>query len=264
MRTSPNVLMEPATALRVAQIMLLLPLSLLLSCGSTAEPAVPEPPAAEIAPPPLARAEVARAGYQDARARLEATRVRLAERYDREPDARSEVLEEARETVFVAITSEFMPAWEGTPWDFYGTSIVPGEGHIACGYYASTVLEHASFDVERVLLAQQASENIIKTFTPAGDIHRFRRKPASDVVKKVSELGPGLFIVGLDYHVGFLVNDGEEVQMCHSSYLGTAAVLCEDAEASDAMVSDYRVIGKLLDDRMLRRWLEGGGFETVQ
>ena len=52
-------------------------------------------------------------------------------------------------------------------------------------------------------------------------------------------------MLGLDYHVALLWNDGQSVQMCHSSYLGTAKALCEDAETSPAMESNYRVTGKL-------------------
>ena len=51
--------------------------------------------------------------------------------------------------------------------------------------------------------------------------------------------------------------------MCHSSYVGTGEVVCEDAVASPAMASDYRVSGKLFDDAMMAAWLEGRALPTV-
>lgn len=226
-------------------------LLLLVGCGSQPEDATPPEH-----PPAVART------YDDARDDLEAQRRRLVGELARRPEA--EVLSEARTVVVRALVDELIPAWHGTPWNFHGTSTTPGEGTIACGYYVSTLLDHAGFEVERVRLAQQASENIIKTFTQRGDIHRFSGRPASEVVARVEALGEGIYVLGLDYHAALLVYDGEQVQMCHASYLGRGSALCEPALTSPAMVSDYRVIGKLLDDAMLRRWLRGEPFPTVR
>ncbi|MFT7520378.1 MAG: hypothetical protein ACI9MC_002523 [Kiritimatiellia bacterium] len=206
----------------------------------------------------------ARANYATARMELEATRTALADRLKRDPSVKKQVLSEARTAVLDTMTDDLMLAWYGTPWAFNGTSVVPGEGHIACGYYISTLLTHAGFDVDRVRLAQQPSENIVKSFTLSADIHRFRNQGANVVVTKVEELGPGLYVLGLDYHAAMLWNDGNTVQMCHSSVLGSAAVLCEPALTSPAMQSDYRVVGKLMNDAMLLRWLRGAHFRTVQ
>ena len=38
---------------------------------------------------------------------------------------------------------------------------------------------------------------------------------------------PGLYILGLDYHTGFLVNTGEEAWFFHSNYLEPQEVLLE-------------------------------------
>ena len=61
------------------------------------------------------------------------------------------------------LTDSIFPFWIGTKWGFYGTTQVPGKGKIACGYFVSTTLEHAGFDIERIKLAQQASSVIIST-----------------------------------------------------------------------------------------------------
>lgn len=228
-------------------------LSLLLACSQ---------PPADVAPKVVDVEPAEVVDYEAARQRLSAERERLA--VSRAGRSEAEVLEEARDVVFRALVDELIPAWHGTPWAFHGTSTTPREGEIACGYYVSTLLLHADFDVERVRLAQQASENIIKTFTARSDIHRFSSRPASDVVDRVQRDGRGIYILGLDYHAALLVNDGDAVQMCHASYLGEGRALCEPALTSAAMVSNYRVVGKLLDDAMMRKWLQGEGFATVR
>jgi len=231
---------------------------LLAGCAATADPPVPPAPEASTV------AETAPT-YNKRLAALETRRLELAEAYRTASDdeARSAVLAEGRRTLDAALRHDLFPAWAGTTWGFYGTSTVPGRGEIACGHYVSVVLDHAGFEVERLKLGRQASENIIKTFSKPKDIRRFSRKSAENVVAAVRELGPGTFVLGLDYHAAFLISDGQQVQMCHSSYLGPAEVMCEDAATSPAMVSDYRVVGKLFDDDMVRRWLRGERFRTV-
>ncbi|QSQ28104.1 hypothetical protein JY651_14090 [Pyxidicoccus parkwayensis] len=124
------------------------------------------------------------------------------------------------------------------------------------------MLEDAGFRVERVRMAQQRAEYIVKTLVPPRRVWRFRNRPVREVVERVTKEGEGLYLVGLDYHVGFLWNDGTRVQMCHSSYLGTVEVVCEDALTSPAMVSGYHVVGRLLEDGMLEAWLEGRALPT--
>ncbi len=177
-------------------------------------------------------------------------------------EARRAVLEAARQQAFQAIADRLIPAWEGTTWEFYGTTQVPGQGAIACGYYVSTLLEHAGFDVERVKLAQQASERIIKTLTPESLIWRTSDASVERSLAPLREHGAGIYVVGLDYHVGFLVHDGETVRFCDSSYLNPTAVICQAPAGAFSYTSRYRVIGKLLDDEMMEAWLEGTSLPT--
>lgn len=179
------------------------------------------------------------------------------------PAERDAIREDARQAVLTAMDRHLFPAWYGTDWDFYGTSTKPGQGAIACGYFVSTTLQHAGFQVERVRLAQQASEHIIQTFVAEPGVKRFRDRPLDEVLEHLEDEGDGLYIVGLDYHVGYLRQDGDETRFCHSTYLGDSEVLCEPAATSPALVSRYRVVGKLLDDAMIDAWLKGESFATV-
>ncbi|WP_253902720.1 hypothetical protein [Corallococcus exiguus] len=200
--------------------------------------------------------------YAEVVAGLEARRQDFGTRWHQPGVKRTSLRDEARSTVLEAITRQLMPAWYGTPWEFYGHSQTPGTGSIACGYFVSTVLRDAGFRIERVRMAQQPAEHIVKTLAPSLKTWRFRDRPVSEVVDRLMSAGAGLYVVGLDYHVGLLWNDSAKVWLCHSSYLGEAKVVCEDALTSPAMVSRYHVVGKLLEDGMMDAWMKGRAIPT--
>lgn len=198
-------------------------------------------------------------------AQLAAKRTELAKTYAAATtDAdRQQVLTRAEATIIDAIVTQLIPAWYGTPWEFYGTSQTPGEGAIACGYFVTTILRDAGFGVERVRLAQQASEHIIKTLVGEDRIERYRFKLSREVAQATAARGDGLYMVGLDCHVGFLAVKDGETRFLHSSYMSPLCVVDEKAATSMPFQSDYRVVGKLLDPPMLIAWLEGRAFPTV-
>ncbi len=168
----------------------------------------------------------------------------------------------ARRALRDAIVDHLVPRWTGTPWSFYGDAEAPGAEPVACGYYVSAILRDAGLRVERVRLAQQASEHIIQTFVPEARIRRFRDRPAEEVVAHVAGRD-GVWIVGLDFHVGFLIAEGGQVQFCHSTFLDEAGAICEDPSTSDAFVSRCRVVGELLGDDVVEGWLAGRPWPTV-
>ena len=186
-------------------------------------------------------------------------RAELAARYQQAttPVARATCLADARELWLTALDSTVFPAWEGTPWDFYGQSWEPRQGSIACGYFVTTALHHTGLRLQRTLLAKQTSETIIKNLTTEAHITRYRGMSQANFVQKVRACGPGLYVVGLDYHVAFLrVREGGAVQMVHSSYTGAGGVVREAADSSPALESSYRVLGKIsADDALVRAWL---------
>ena len=83
--------------------------------------------------------------------------------------------------------------------------------------------------------------------------------PIADFVNAVKEWGPGIYIVGLDVHVGFIVNTGSDVYFVHSSYVEPYVVIKEKAIESEILAgSQYRVLGNILaDERLINDWLSG-------
>ncbi len=164
------------------------------------------------------------------------------------------------------LTQTVFPAWYGTPWDFNGTSNKPGEGKIACGYFVSTTLKHIGYQVNRYQLAQQPSQRIITTFVKRSDIDISSRRSLEHVKKKLMKTGDGIYIVGLDTHVGFIVVNDGTITFIHSSYYKPNRQVVAEPYDSKNPLSDskYRVIGKLFHDEMLIKWLNAEPYTIAQ
>jgi hypothetical protein len=196
---------------------------------------------------------------------IQTERENLAQEYRRATN-KTVVLEKARKSFVSSTTGGIVPFWYGADWDFYGTTETPRQGKIACGYFVTTVLRDAGVRVQRVSLAQQASENIIKSLTSAAFISRYRNASIEKFVSEVKTLGEGLYVVGLDIHVGFILHEESDVWFIHSSYVEPSEVLKEKALDSEILGSSkYRVIGKIsADNQFILKWLNQTAIPTVR
>jgi hypothetical protein len=204
--------------------------------------------------------------YPSCLVKIENDRHALWSRYQRAitPSEKAALINEARESLTRSAYDEIFPYWYGTNWDFNGTTESPRQGKIACGYFVSTVLRDLGVKVQRARLAQQASENIILSLTTNAHTKRFRQVPINNFVETVQKWGTGLYVVGLDVHVGFILNIGGEVYFIHSSYVDPFCVVKERGLESRILAdSRYRVLGKLSeDDELILKWLQGDLFPT--
>ena len=96
-------------------------------------------------------------------------------------------------------------------------------------------------------------------------IRRFSDTPLDEFLKQIRRMGDGLYIVGLDIHVGFLLNREGKIYFLHSSYKHPFCVVKEKASKSKILRSSrYRVIGKFSDDdALLKKWLYNEKIETL-
>ncbi len=216
--------------------------------------------------PRATREQLARqsAAYPAITSAVERERARLAAQWRAAAGGQEEtrVLDRARDALGRILADRILPAWNGTPWSLGGTATGPGEKPVACGYFVSTALEHAGLRVERRRLGQQAAENIVRSLVPADRVARFRRAPLDLFLDAVASGGDGVYIVGLDYHVGFLVIQGGASFFHHASRQA-GQVVREPAVLSRALAtSSYRVVGKLFDRGLARTWLAGSAIPT--
>ncbi len=204
--------------------------------------------------------------YELLKEEIERWRRNLGQRYreagsDRGRDA---VIEEAAVFLETALP-DLMNCWLGTPWDFNGHCETPGSGKIACGYFVATVLRDAGFRVDRYRLARQPSQNILRTFLPKGEMSLRVGVPYEDFANELRQMTPGVRIVGLDTHVGFIVGRPGEFRFVHSSGSSPWCVVDEaEADAEVLRRSNYRVHGNLTTHReLVRKWLLGEQFRVV-
>ncbi len=159
--------------------------------------------------------------------------------------------------MFNTITEKIFPYWYGTPWDFNGTTRVPKQGSIACGFFVTNILTDVGFNIPRIGWAQSASEVFIKKLAP-NSIKRFSNRPISEVENYLLRTGDGLYLVGLDQHVGFIVVKDDEIEFVHSNYYqADIGVMSEEIDSANPLNdSNYRVIGKLLSNDMIINWID--------
>jgi hypothetical protein len=169
---------------------------------------------------------------------------------------KKKIIKEARKYLIYNIKDSLFNYWYGTPWDFYGTTTVPGKGKIACGYFVTTVLQDAGFKIPRIKWAQLASENMILRFSPE-NVKRFPNKSFSEVQSYLIKEGEGLYLTGLDCHVGFLFVDKDTVLFIHSNYFYPKLGVMSERIAgyNPFYLSRYRVVSKLFSDEMIVNWI---------
>ena len=198
--------------------------------------------------------------YEHARTELETRRIELNGAWKKQP---AEVRLQARAALLAYLENAAFPAWKGTTWNFYGTTTTPRAGTIACGYYVTTVLEQAGFHLQRVLLAQQASAYLVSTLARGSRVDWIRPAGNAEAVGEIKKrFGDGLYVIGFDYHVGFLRLDGERAAFCHASFIDPGSVTCEDPVPSGAFASRTYVVADALNDRVLEDWIFGRSVPT--
>lgn len=149
-------------------------------------------------------------------------------------------------SLVIFFRDSLLPCWYGTPWSFNGTTEEPGKGTIACGYFVTTVFRDAGFSLQRIKLAQCPSEEMIKTICTRSSIHRYSDISINDFAGKTEKMGFGLYVVGLDNHTGFILNDSTGSYFIHSTFVGPGCVIKEKVSESKVLAaSRYRVIGKV-------------------
>lgn len=170
----------------------------------------------------------------------------------------------ARNYISTTLCDSVWSHWYGTSWDFYGTTETPGKGKIACGYFITTTLKHMGYNIDRVTLAQQAASVIITTMCGKGKtkiIGNNDRNALQDYILKQKD---GVFICGLDNHVGFIQKKGKKVYFVHSSGLsGQLKVMKEELLESKAInYSNAYYVGDLLaNETNLIKWIKNEKIE---
>ena len=150
---------------------------------------------------------------------------------------------EKQKDFFKFINYDVPNYWIGTAWSFNGTTRQPQKESIACGYFVTNTLTDYGFDFNRIYLAQQASSVMIKKLCK--DIQYFSKR--EDLEKYLlSKDKNQVYIVGLDFHTGFITRENKDTYFINSSYIKNRGVVKETtAESPDLNSSKSFMIGRL-------------------
>lgn len=157
---------------------------------------------------------------------------------------------------------EIFPYWYGTPWTYEGHTNTPNDGEVACGYFVSTTLKHFGMKVNRYKMAQQAALTGLKMIAPSNCIIKYSNDSFGAAANKIhAQVKPGIYMVGFDYHVGFLYIDTAGLHFIHSNYLDPVAVVHEDAHNSPAFNNTSNVyLTKITNSYFLKKWIREDTF----
>ena len=147
--------------------------------------------------------------------------------------------------------------WYGTTWDFNGHTKTPRNGEIACGYFITTTMKDLGINLNRFKLAQQASSEIIKKLCKAETVKMFSNLEELKIYL-LDVKNNEVLILGLDYHVGFVVKRDGENYFIHSNYISSEGVIKEELEISLAIQSSniYMIGNVTRNDQLIMDWLD--------
>ena len=165
--------------------------------------------------------------------------------------------EQASGTVFEEhLLNQIIPHWYGTEWDFNGYTDVPNQGVIACGYFVSTTLKHMGINLNRYHLAQQAGLNEAKSIAIV-DSNYFTVYGIDQLEQRMQAEQDGIYFVGLDNHVGYLLKRNAQLYFIHSNYIDYK-VMIEKIDESAAFSSNIYVVAEISTNETLMHYWHTG------
>ena len=195
-----------------------------------------------------------------------------AEAYERalaRIEARRGLRARARRFVVRSITDTLFLAWLGTPWGL-GRNSTATRPHqpgmvVGCSYFVTSVLQNAGVQLEdRYRLARAPALEIQRALAPdPRHLHRYGSITPKELARRVRRLGDGLYLIGLNIHVGFVVVQGGKARIVHASYTPPRTVvderLAQSAAIENSRPRGYFVSSLFRGDWLIERWLKGDG-----
>ncbi|AUP79847.1 hypothetical protein C1H87_14495 [Flavivirga eckloniae] len=165
-------------------------------------------------------------------------------------------IDSASSYLYSKLINDIVPHWYGTTWDFNGHTNIPNQGEIACGYFVSTTLKHLGFNLNRYKMAQQAGLIEAKMLQDRSNIKVYSNVSFSTLKTKLNEVYKnGIYFVGLDNHVGYVLIKDKQLYFLHSSYCDDGVVI-ELAETSPCFVSNIYVFAEITTNKkLIKSWI---------
>jgi len=189
-------------------------------------------------------------------------RIALQSEYSKAPE---KTLNNTSNYFLNTLLNNIVPHWYETTWAYEGHTNTPNKGEIACGYFVSTTLQHFGFNLNRYKMAQQAGLNIALSLQPKNKLKIYRNISYSELKKSLLNIyNDGLYFIGLNNHVGYILIKNKELYFLHSSYCDNKVVI-EYAEHSYCFQNDIYVFAEISTNKiLLKKWILNEHIPIVQ
>lgn len=169
---------------------------------------------------------------------------------------KNKAIDSASNYIHSKLLNDIVPHWYGTVWDFNGHTNIPNNGEIACGYFVSTTLKHLGFNLNRYKMAQAAGLDEAKLLQSKSDIKIYSNLSFEALRSKVNSVySDGVYFVGLDNHVGYVLIKDKVLYFLHSSYCDDKVVI-ELAETSPCFKSNIYVFAEITTNKeLIKSWV---------
>lgn len=169
---------------------------------------------------------------------------------------KKKVIEKAQLEIKTILIDQIIPNWYGTKWSFEGHTEIPKSGNIACGYFVSTTLRDAGFKLNRFKLAQLNPLEEAKSISCGETITTIKNSSLTELKKHFLTLKDGIYFIGLDFHVGYILKEQQNVYIIHSNYINKQGVVKENIEKSKAASSSiYYIVPISTNQKLLKKWI---------
>ncbi|MFY8180664.1 MAG: hypothetical protein ACOVLG_02725 [Flavobacterium sp.] len=199
----------------------------------------------------------AKSDYSIAKNKIETQRKAIKANYLKaSAQEKKALLQSTKQVITKNLTSTIIPFWYGTKWSFDGYTSIPKQGEITCGYFVSTTLSHAGFKLNRYKLAQKDPKKEAELLQIKGAIEVLEKSPSELKKHFIATKKDGLYFVGLDFHVGYLLKENNEVFFIHSNYINHEGVKKESITESKAFVSKkYYIVAITENEKLVEKWI---------
>jgi hypothetical protein len=181
--------------------------------------------------------------------------------YSNTPDLskKNSIIDSASNYILEEVVNKLIPHWYKMKWDISGYSEIPQNGFVGCSYFVSNVLKHAGFTLNRYKVAQSYPWGIAKTFQLNDSISYLQNLGIDELTEYIKKkFTDGLYILGLNYHGGFLLIRSKQNYFIHSSFIEPKEVVIEHLTESEAVkMSTVHVIGQITTNRdLIEKWIK--------
>jgi hypothetical protein len=176
-----------------------------------------------------------------------------------EDTSKAKILDEASKYLFDNLLNNIIPFWYQTMWNISGYSNLPNQGTVGCSYFVSNTLVASGFNLNRFRLAQTDPIATSHSLTFSDSvIHYLNSGLISNLTKTIlKNHQEGLYIIGLDIHIGYLLIYKSKLYFIHSAYYYPNMVCMEYFEKSPGInwSNNYYITPITSNKKLIEKWI---------